>query len=433
MAEIREGYKETEIGIIPEDWEVRSVYDVSEKVCVGFVGSLSRFYTNSDTGVPLIRTTNLTENFIDEKDMKYVSQEFHEKNKKSQLIKGDILVARHGSNGKACLFNKTYEANALNVVIIRPDLNSINELFLKESLNGKASHKQVLNSLGGSVQKVINTRDVSSMQISVPPLKEQEKIAEILSSTDKHIEDLDRLIEDYELLKKGMVQKLLTEGIGHTEFKDTEIGRIPKVWEVRSLGECFEFFSGYSAPRSELSDKGVLYLHYGDIHLSTKSYIDTDEDSKWLPRFKIKREKKGTFLDHGDIVFADASEDYEGVGKSVVIYRGSQRIVSGLHTIVAKDISCNLGISYKRYFLNAHFVRKQFKRLATGAKVYGIAKGNIGKIVFAIPPIDEQEIIGETLANIENQISLLKKNKDQINILKQALMDRLLTGEIRVV
>ncbi len=141
----------------------------------------------------------------------------------------------------------------------------------------------------------------------------------------------------------------------------------------------------------------------------------------------------GALLETGDVVFADASEDYEGVGKSVVIIKGKEDIVAGLHTIVGKDINNLFDTNFKRYFLGADYVRNQFRRLATGAKVYGISKGNIGKILVCIPSKDEQGIIGNALARIEGHIEILNSEKEELVQLKKSLLEKLLTGKVRVV
>lgn len=213
-------------------------------------------------------------------------------------------------------------------------------------------------------------------------------------------------------------------------YKETEIGVIPKDWEVTTLETLFDFYGGYSIPRANLSNDGVFYIHYGDIHTRTRSYICTEEDSNWLPRLKIDREKANASLKTGDIVFADASEDYEGVGKSVVIFSNNQEIVAGLHTIVAKDKENNLSLHFKRYFLEAPESRKQFKRLATGSKVYGISKGNLAKIVVAVPSIVEQQRIAEILSTTDRHIEKLDKTIEDYQLLKKGIMKKLLTEGI---
>lgn len=196
------------------------------------------------------------------------------------------------------------------------------------------------------------------------------------------------------------------------------------------LGDSFGLWRGYSIPRGDLTENGVYYLHYGDIHTKNKSYINTIEDANWLPRLETTKEKNGADLKTGDIVFADASEDYNGVGKSVVIYADNDEIVAGLHTIIAKDKEQSISIDFKRYFLGSCETRKQFKKLATGSKIYGISKGNIGLIKIALPTHPEQLVIGGNLAKLEAHIEKLDKTIEDYQLLKKGMMKKLLTEGI---
>ena len=203
-------FKKTEIGEIPEKWEVKNVSDVAEKVCVGFVGSLNKYYTSSEKGIPMIRTTNLSQKGLLLKDLKYVTNEFHIKNKKSIVKKNDILVARHGESGKACLVDCDIDANCLNIVIIRPDTNTINPQYLKEIINSESVIKQVNNSIVGSVQNVVNTKTIAELKMAIPSIEEQEKIVLILSEVDDKIEEYENKKQKLEEIKKGLMQQLLT-------------------------------------------------------------------------------------------------------------------------------------------------------------------------------------------------------------------------------
>lgn len=138
------------------------------------------------------------------------------------------------------------------------------------------------------------------------------------------------------------------------EIKPTGIEEIPKGWEVNQLGELFDFSGGMPFSRSQLGGEGFLYLHYGDIHKRNQTTFDTSNDFDWLPKIDIEIDKVKDYalLKTGDIVFADASEDYEGIGKSVVIVNNENKpFISGLHTIVAKDKVKLLDNGYKKYFL----------------------------------------------------------------------------------
>lgn len=203
-------FKESDVGHIPAEWESINVEDVSERVCVGYVGSCNKDYTDPNNGVKMIRTTNLSVDKILENDMKYISYDFHKKNKKSQLKKNDVLIARHGDNGKACIYDTDDEANCLNIVIIRPNQKLVNSHFLKESINAENVTKQINLRTVGSVQNVLNTKTIADLKIAVPPLEEQIKISKVLNEVDLITAQYIHQKLDYTQLKDGLMQQLLT-------------------------------------------------------------------------------------------------------------------------------------------------------------------------------------------------------------------------------
>lgn len=213
-------------------------------------------------------------------------------------------------------------------------------------------------------------------------------------------------------------------------YKKTELGFIPNEWEVKRIGDVFDFSGGLSIPRENLTNEGVNYLHYGDIHKRIENFIDVDIDEKWLP--KISQDfgliKETVKLNDGDVVFADASEDYNGIGKSVAILnKNCKPFVAGLHTIIGKDNSNILDRNFKRFCFLLNSVRLQFRKLATGTSVYGISRENIKKINIAVPSLKEQERIADILSTVDSQIADTDKLIEKTEELKKGLMQRLLT------
>jgi type I restriction enzyme S subunit len=149
----------------PKNWRKVTLNNECSKISVGFVGVTEPFYTIKENGVPMIRTGNLGEGFLKIDNLKYVTKEFHEKQKKSQLVKGDILIARHGDNGKAVLYNGEFsEANCLNIVIMRPN-NSLNCIYVQFLLNSDYFRNVIAGRTGGATQKVVNTKEIQKLII----------------------------------------------------------------------------------------------------------------------------------------------------------------------------------------------------------------------------------------------------------------------------
>lgn len=197
-------------GDIPEGWSIEEIEKNTERICVSFVGTCEKYYTDS-TGVPLIRTGNIKSGYVDTTDMKYVTKEFHAKNKKSQTRTGDLLIARHGSNGEAALVTESLsDVHCLNIVIIRPDKTKYNPKYLKYLFNSPSIRSLVNSRTGGSTQKVINTKEISRLPLPKPPLDEQNKIVNIIESADMKINVENKKKQQLLKTKKGLMQKLLT-------------------------------------------------------------------------------------------------------------------------------------------------------------------------------------------------------------------------------
>jgi type I restriction enzyme S subunit len=183
------------------------------------------------------------------------------------------------------------------------------------------------------------------------------------------------------------------------------------------------------------TDSLYYFLHYGDIHTGKKSFININKEWKTIPKTDLDAEKISTsyYLNDADIVFADASEDYEGIGKSITIINETKLpFIAGLHTIIAKDKTDLVYRDYKRYFMLNHNVRKQFMFYATGISVLGISMNNIKKIIVSLPSKKEQQKIAQILSTWDEAIELKEKLIEEKQEQKRGLMQKLLTGNFRL-
>ena len=178
---------------------------VTEQVKVGFVGTCEKHYTD-ESGVPMLRTGNITEKGIDLKDLKYVTREFHERNKKSQIHAGDLLIARHGSNGQANVYSGP-EAQCLNAVVIVPNQNIASSVFLAGLINAPMVKEQIERTLVGSTQRVVNTKSIANLKVRVPSTSVQRQYEEFVEQTDKSKSAIQQSLDKLETLKKALMQK----------------------------------------------------------------------------------------------------------------------------------------------------------------------------------------------------------------------------------
>jgi type I restriction enzyme S subunit len=334
-----------------------------------------------------------------------------------------ILIARVGANaGTTNIVSGKYGVTD-NTIILRLKPDCYLPFFFRQLEN-----KRLNRLVYGSGQPLITGSQLKSLTVSVPEPDEQRAIAAALSDVDALLLKLDQLIAKKRDVKWATMHDLLTG--------TTRLSGFGGKWPEKLLGELFTFSGGYSASRAQLSDEGYCYLHYGDIHTSSKTTVDTRADRQTIPKLNIPLNQisSASLLDDGDVVFVDASEDDEGTSKHVVVVNKDKvPFISGLHTIVAKSRTDELVHQYRRYCFQSAAIKKQFFFYAVGTKVSGISKTNIGKLTLPVPTAAEQQAIAEVLADVDAEIAAIEARRDKTRLLKQGMMQELLTGRIRLV
>jgi len=206
-------------------------------------------------------------------------------------------------------------------------------------------------------------------------------------------------------------------------------------WVERPLGEVFTFTGGVSASRAQLSNVGFPYLHYGDIHGTTHTFIDVCADGT-IPRLNVSLSKisNASLLQDGDVVFVDASEDDEGASRHIVVRNAENKpFISGLHTIIAKPKTDDLDNRYREHCFQTTAIKTQFRFYAVGTKVIGVNKSTIKDISLCFPvDIREQHRIAAALSDTDEYITALEKLIAKKRAVKQGVMQELLTGKRRL-
>lgn len=217
-----------------------------------------------------------------------------------------------------------------------------------------------------------------------------------------------------------------------TKFKDTEVGWIPEDWQLDRLKENFEFKANNTLSRDALSESGVIQdVHYGDVLIKYGSHLDVHKDS--IPYISDSGFKASSFISDGDVIIADTAED-ETVGKATeVINVGSNKLVSGLHTMWLHPIKQEkYALGYLGYAFNASIYHNQLLPLMQGTKVTSISKSAIKDTYIVHPSKSEQSRIATTFSAIDNLISKLGKLIEKKRAIKQGAMQQLLTGKERL-
>lgn len=219
---------------------------------------------------------------------------------------------------------------------------------------------------------------------------------------------------------------------------------IPADWTTPEFGEVFSFLKSFSFSREQLTGEktadGIQNIHYGDIHATFENEILDFEIEKRIPYVtdgllnkEDLEEEDFPLLKDGDLIIADASEDYVGVAECVELKNvNGRKIVSGLHTFAARDKNGKTVAGYRTYILKHPQVIRELRRVATGFSVFGISKTNLAKIRIALPPIEEQVAIAHFLQASDDEKNLLKKRLDKLEELKKGAIQQLLTGKKRI-
>jgi type I restriction enzyme S subunit len=407
--EVKPGYKRTDLGILPEDWEVLPFKeqfnisaggDVNLKLSSAEQDEIHRFpiYSNALTDQGLYG---------------YCSYADHPAQ--------SITITARGTLGVATYRDHRYTAIG-RVLVLEPKRQTAGQFFA-EFINNRV--KFAIESTG---VPQLTAPQISGYRLAVPPYPEQRAIAAALIDVDAVLGAVERLIAKKRDLKQAAMQQLLTG--------QTRLPGFHGEWEVKMFGELFDFSGGYSASRDQLFTEGHCYLHYGDIHGSSKTFVDTRVDYQDIPKLEIplKQISCKSLLKDGDVVFVDASEDDEGTSRHVVVVnKDNVPFISGLHTIVAKSKTDELAHEYRRYCFQTPAIRQQFLFYAVGTKVSGISKTNIAKLTLPVPKVAEQAAIAAVLTDVDAELAALEQRLAKTRALKQGMMQELLTGKTRLV
>jgi type I restriction enzyme S subunit len=424
---LKPGYKQTEVGIVPEEWKVDGLDGFWTVIDCKHI--TPQFISN---GYPVASIQEIQSRFVNLTDAQLTTPKFYNlliEGKRKPRV-GDLILSRNATVGNLAQVTDEHPPFAMgqDVCLLRKQSPDFSTDYLQAVFRSPIVANQISDQMVGSTFKRINVLQIRNFMVPMPQAAEQEAIARALSDADALIESLEQLISKKRDLKQGAMQELLTG--------KRRLPGFTAEWKLKLMGDLFHFSGGFAASREQLSTDGYCYLHYGDIHLSTKSFVDMESEHHEMPKLNIplKRISPASLLEDGDVVFVDASEDDEGTSKHVVVFnKKAVPFISGLHTIIAKSKTGELEHQYRRYCFQTAEVKRQFRFFAVGTKVSGISKANIVRITIPIPQTAEQIAIAAILSDMETEITALESKLAKARHIKQGMMQELLTGRTRLV
>jgi type I restriction enzyme S subunit len=375
-----------------------------------------------ENGIPIIRLQNIERNRFIEKDIKFISKEKAEELSYHSYNTGDIVLAKLGDPiGKTCIVPDFFKSGIViaDVVRIRPN-QSVNKKYLSYYLNSKDCERQLKMGMIGTTRPRVNLSQIRNLKVILPSISEQKTIASILSKVDDAIQKADEAINKMERIKKGMLYKLLSEGIGHNEFKETKIGKIPNEWAVKKLNQVVSIRNRSS--RNNLESVANIPM---ELISANSMFCDY--------QVKIRSEIKSyTYCESGDLLLAKITPSLEN-GKQGIVPNSVPSGVAYASTEVFPLVAKNISNQLLHYILQSKKYRNKIIASMIGTTGRQRAtKKSIEDLLVPIPSKDEQNEIVSILIDIDKKSELGRNRKLKLEKIKQSLMNDLLTGKKRI-
>ncbi len=412
---------------IPEGWRKSSIGEITSTNSLFSDGDWVESKDQDPTGANrLIQLADIGDGIFINKSSRYMNDEQFERLKCTALEKNDILIARMPEPlGRACLYplEGGKAATVVDVAILRT--KNANHYWLMSAINSSDYRHQIDLNASGTTRTRIARGILSNIEILEPPLPEQQKIATILTSVDTVIEKTRAQVDKLKDLKTGMMQELLTKGIGHTEFKDSPVGRIPASWDVLHLEELVKAEKNITygiVQAGAHHDGGVPYIRVSDM---TKRALSRNGMLLTSPEIAEKYHRSAVSC--GDIVYA-----LRGViGHVLVVPKelDGANLTQGTARISPND---KVDSGYLLWAMKSPYVNEQNDLAAKGSTFREVTLASLRKIQVALPELSEQKKIASIFDSVELNIFSIEDQLAQLQSIKKALMQDLLTGKVRV-
>jgi type I restriction enzyme S subunit len=411
-------YKETEfqnssIGRVPSDWDSRELGDESIASIIAGQSPPSSTYSKENHGLPFLQGKTEFGDVFPSPTV-YCSKPI------KVARKDDILLSVRAPVGDVNIAPFEY-CIGRGLAAIRTKKDRLSHMFLFYYLRLEGRRFEALST--GSTFKAIRMREIEKFQVPLPLVSEQMAIVGVLGVVDSAIELADKVIAKTERLKKGLMQQLLTRGIGHIEYKDTPIGKIPKSWEAVKLKDIVEIDRDSRDPLRETPDKTFLYVDIESVDGGTgkirnpKRILGKEAPSRArrvIHENDVIMSTVRPYLKAFAIVPRELDNEICSTGFAV-LSRGNKILPDFLLNVLFSDQTIN-----------------QCNRLMVGGQYPALNQSQVSEIGIVLPPLSEQQKIAEIFTIFDTKLELEKAEKEKLERIKQGLMDLLLTGKVRI-
>lgn len=418
--DVKAGYKQTELGVIPEDWNVIQVESIISDISMGPFGSDIKVSNFISEGIPVLSGANLGTERLTDNFVNYVSTKKAKSLKKAVAQRGDIVVTHRGTLGQISYIpnDSLFDSYVISQSQFRVRFSEryVIPAWIVLYFTSSTGSEKLLEGKGHTGVPAIAqpTKTFRQLSVPLPSLREQQAIVEALSDADAYIESLEQRIAKKRLIKQGAMQELLTGK-----------GRLPGFsgeWELKRLGEISEIVSG-GTPSTIINE----YWN-GDIHWCTPTDI-TSTEGKYLTHTEKRITKAGlknssaNLLPKGSLLLCSRAT----IGEVKI---AADRICTnqGFKSLICCDQAYNEYLYYVILTIKPKLLEK-----GIGSTFLEISKKDTAAIEIKLPPFEEQTAIAEILSDMDAEIDELKTKLTKTRQIKQGMMQELLTGRIRLI
>jgi len=408
-------FQDSPIGRIPKDWKARPVADLFGVETGTTPSTKQEAYWKGGT-INWVTPTDLSKlngklriggsgRRITEKALKETNL--------TLMPKGSLILSTRAPVGYVAALEEEAAFNQGCKGLIPKNSEEILPEFYCYYLSSK---KQMLQNLsGGSTFKELSKDRLEKFAVPYLSVEEQKAVVGVLGVVDSAVGKVDEVIAKTERLKKGLMQELLTKGIGHTEYKDTPIGKTPKTWHIARLGDksFSEILMGQSPPSSTYNNQGIGLpflqgkMEFGEIYPSSSVYCSEP--------IKIAEPNDVLISVRAPVGDVNLAPYKLCIGRGLAAIRFNKQVADNLF-----------------YFYYLQKIKSHFEALGKGSTFKAINKNDLESLRIPLPLFSEQQEIAEILSTFDRKLELERKEKARLERVKQGLMDLLLTGKVRV-
>ena len=434
--QLPEGYQQTEVRIIPEDWSVKSLGEICIKIQDGnYGGDYPKSHEFLSYGIPFLTSKVLgKDGSLKEDRIDFISHDKHARLDKAHLQLNDVLFTNRGASVGAIGFVNEKISNGNigpQLTLLRADEKVILSIFLYYIMRSATVTKQISGQDSGSAMNFFSIGATEKFKIPFPLNREEQRsIAQALSDVDALIAALDKAIAKKRHLKTATMQQLLTgkkrlPGFGEGKgYQKTEIGTIPEDWNVKHLKDALK-----TNPRYGINAAAVPYRDSLPIYIRI---TDISEAGYFAPESLVSVNQENSdqyYLEEGDLVFARTGAS---VGKSYLYNPNDGKLVFAGFLIRIRPNENILLPDYLSQYVRtkAYWDWVQLMSMRSGQP--GINGNEYGQLLVPFPDMKEQRAIATVLSDMDAEIAALETRRAKTQALKQGMMQQLLTGKVRL-